>query len=467
MKNAAHMAGDSAIKPRSRSGARDRLGLQSRPSTQARGAAGLLRLVTPRPSQAAALGKIDRLSADGEDPLRSACIDLARRLRSREAEIGEAVLAHVRSADPDAVAGGHAHLVWGLREMIAACVDHGLASIEHGAQYPVSVPPAVSAQARRTASSGVSLTTALSLCVASYTLAWSVVLNEVADHDLPGEQGFALLHQASAVMGALLARVQAEIASAHSSEITRRARSHEQRRTEIVHKLLVEESVDGGALAELGYRLDAWHLGVIATGAGAGRAVRGLSAKLGCELLSVPRGGETVWAWLGGQRRPAFADAERVLSAGEYVDVSFAIGEPARGAEGWRHTHREAADALLVARYRPRKLTRYLDVAPDATALRDEALADSLIETYLSPLDRMRIGGRAARRTLRALLDTGHNASSAASALRVDRSTVHRRRNEIEQRLGCRLHERQVEIEVALRVEDLRERRAIDNAGAG
>jgi sugar diacid utilization regulator len=98
-------------------------------------------------------------------------------------------------------------------------------------------------------------------------------------------------------------------------------------------------------------------------------------------------------------------------------------------------------------------------VAQEAAALQDEAFADSLIETYLSPLDEMRIGGQAARKTLRALCQTGHNVSSAASALRVDRSTVHRRRNEIEGRLGCELQRRQGEIEVALRIEDLRRRR--------
>jgi DNA-binding PucR family transcriptional regulator len=98
-------------------------------------------------------------------------------------------------------------------------------------------------------------------------------------------------------------------------------------------------------------------------------------------------------------------------------------------------------------------------VAHEATALQDEALADSLIETHLSPLDDMRIGGHAARNTLRALFQTGHNVSSAASALKVDRSTVHRQRNEIERRLGCQLHKQQVEIEVALRIEDLRRHR--------
>jgi GGDEF-like domain len=204
---------------------------------------------------------------------------------------------------------------------------------------------------------------------------------------------------------------------------------------------------------------------MIATGREAGKALRSLAAGLGCELLPVAYGRETVWAWLGGQCRVASADIERTLSNRENMDVSLAVGEPARGIEGWRQTHREAQGALLVARCWPRRLTRYLDVAPDATALQDEALADSLIETYLSPLDGMRIGGQAARRTLLALLDKAHNVSSAASALNIDRSTVHRQRNEIERRLGCRLHERRVQIELALRIEDLRQRRSDDSMG--
>jgi hypothetical protein len=243
------------------------------------------------------------------------------------------------------------------------------------------------------------------------------------------------------------------------SEIRRRAGSHEQRRAELVHRLLAGGRLNAGELAELGYDLDGCHLGVIATGLQAGKAVRSLAAGLGCELLQVAHGSELVWAWLGGQRRVAIADVERILLAHEHLDISLATGEPARGVEGWRQTHHEAKGALLVARYSPRKLTRYLDVAPDATALQDDTFADSLIETYLSPLDDMRIGGQRARRTLRALLEKTHNVSSAASSLGVARSTVHRQRNEIERRLGCRLHERQAEIETALRIEDLRKRR--------
>jgi hypothetical protein len=340
----------------------------------------------------------------------------------------------------------------------------GLTSIEQGAQWSGTVSPVVAVQARRDASNGVGLTTALRRCVAGYTVAWSFVLGEVARHDFPEEQRLPLLLQASRAASSLLACVQVEIADAHSAEIKRRARSREQRRAEIAHRLLAGEQLHAGELAELGYDLDLWHLGVIATGAEAGRVVRGLATGLGCELLSIAHGRETVWAWLGGQRRIAFADVERTLEAAEHTDVSLAVGEPAKGVDGWRQTHHEAEGALLVARCWPRRLTRYLDVAPEVTALRDEALADSLIESYLSPLDGMRIGGQAARRTLGALLAKTHNVSSAASALNVDRSTVHRQRNEIERRLGCRLQERQAEIEIALRIEDLRQRRE-DNAG--
>jgi hypothetical protein len=458
------MAGDPGLtERRSRVGARDGLAIQKRPRTKPRGAVQPLEFIASASGDQVARYGIEQL-VDGADSLRPARIELVSRLRSREAELQEAVFAHARSVVSDAAADGDSQLALGLREMIAACMDCGLSSIEQGVPWSGPMPPAVAVQASRAASGGVSLTTALCGCVAGHTLAWSFVLDEVAHHDLPDEQRFALLLQASAVLGSLLACVQAEVAGAHSSEIKRRARSHEQHRAEIVHKLLAGESPDDSERAELGYELDAWHLAVIATGADAEKAVRSLAAGLGRQLLLIPHHAETVRAWLGGQRKLAITDIEQVLSAQE-ADVSVVAGEPGTGLEGWRVTHGEAEGALLVARERPRRLTRYLDVALDATALQDEAFADSLIERYLSPLDDLPTGGEAARRTLRALFDTEHNVSSAAHPLKVHRSTVHRQRNEIERQLGCRLHEHQAKIEVALRIEEQRKHR--DTAGAG
>jgi hypothetical protein len=381
-------------------------------------------------------------------------------LRSREAELQEAVFARVRAVEPDAVASGDTQLEGGLRETIAACIACGLASIERGESWPEPVPPTVAEHARSAAAGGISLTTALSRCIAGFGLAWRFVLSEVACRDLPDEQKLALLLQVWAAMESLHARVQTEIADAHSCEIAHRARSQEQRRAEIVHRLLVGGTPDAGELAELGYEFDSWHLGVIATGVDADKAVRCLQAGLGCELLAVACGGKTVWAWLGGERRLAFADVERVVSAQEHTDVSLVVGEPARGLKGWRVTHQEAEGAVLVAREWPCRLTRYADVESLATALQDEALADSLIETYLLPLEDMGIGRRAARSTLCALFDAEHHVTSAAHKLDLDRSTIHRRREEIERRLGCRLQKHQADIELALRIEEWREHRA-------
>jgi hypothetical protein len=386
---------------------------------------------------------------------------LLGRLGARAAELQESLVAYVLGVEPSTGFDGiDAQLEEGRREMIAACIACGLASIEQGASWSGTIPPAVAEHARRAAAAGMSLATALHRCLAAFGLAWRLVLGEVARHDLPDEQKLALLLQTWTAIESLHARVQAEIAEAHSCEIARRARSLEQRRAEIVHRLLAGGSPDTDEHAVLGYELDAWHVCVIATGPDAGKAVRCLQSGLGCELLPVSCGAQTVLAWLGARRKLAFEDIERTFSVqGEDMDASLAVGEHARGLAGWRTTYREAEGAALVARYWPRRITRYADVALDVAVLQDEGLADSLIERYLSSLDDIAIGGQAARQTLRALFDAEYDVSSAAHALKAHRSTVHRWREEIESRLGYPLHEHQAEIELALRVEELRKRR--------
>jgi hypothetical protein len=402
---------------------------------------------------------------DGDDPVGQTRAELVRRLRSRAPELWEVVFAHVRSTVPHAVADGDPALAAGLREMIEACLDCGLASIEQGPQWSGLVPPTVAAHARRAASNGVGLTTALCRCVAAYSQVWSFVLDDVAEHSPPGQQVFVLLQQVSAALVAVLAHVQVEIAEAQSAEIKHRSRSHEQRRAEIVRRLLEAEPVDAGELAELRYDLDAWHIAVIATGYGAEEAVRRLVAGLSCQLLQVLQGAGTVLAWLGSSRRLAFSDIARVCAEGGPWGASLAVGEAGSGIEGWRTTYREAQKALLVARDRPSEIVRYLDVALEAAALQDDTLADALIGKYLYPLEDVPIGGQAARRALRALFEAEHNVSSAANALGVHRSSIHRWRSQVERRLGYRLHQHQAEIELALRIEQMRKHQVSVLAG--
>lgn len=382
------------------------------------------------------------------------------RLRARHAEIARAIYDRIREAVPDSVGARDAAYQAGVIAAVDAVLSYSFDVIEHGTGWSGPIPPEAVAQARRAARAGVSQGVVVRRYLAGHARLGELVAEEIARIGL-ARNAPALL-EISRTQEKLLQYLTAAIEHEHNQEHQRIARSPQQRRAELVRRLLDGDAGDPAEAAELHYNLDAsWHLGLIATGANAEYALRELSVCPGHKLLLVSCDNDTVWAWLGGLHKLAVTDIEQLLSTTRLAAVSLAVGEPARGIEGWRQTHRSATAAHLVARCRRHGLTRYLDVALEATLLQDEALAAVLVDGYLSPLDDDRGGGPARRRTLRAIFDAEHNLSSAASILKVDRRTVHRWRGEIEQRLGYRLHEHQAEIEIALRLAELRgDRRA-------
>ena len=161
-----------------------------------------------------------------------------------------------------------------------------------------------------------------------------------------------------------------------------------QRRTERVQRLLSGGHCD---TAELGYELECWHVGAIATGSGATEVLKRLACHLGSRLLCVPRGRDNAWAWLGSARALTARDIEHAFDACKYLGGSLALGEPGRGLDGWRLTHLQAQAAMRVALRQARPLTRYSDVALLASVLRDDALAGSLVQIYLAPLGSLTI----------------------------------------------------------------------------
>jgi DNA-binding PucR family transcriptional regulator len=108
-----------------------------------------------------------------------------------------------------------------------------------------------------------------------------------------------------------------------------------------------------------------------------------------------------------------------------------------------------------VALRRPRRMTLFRDVALLAAVMRDDLMASSLEQLYLEPLRGGGDDGCTLRDTLRAYLACGCSASSAASALGVNRHTVEGRVRRVELRLGRPLPTWRAEMEVALRVEQL------------
>jgi sugar diacid utilization regulator len=257
--------------------------------------------------------------------------------------------------------------------------------------------------------------------------------------------------------------MMAGVATEYMEELERIRRSPAQRVAERVQRLLAADSPADAA--GLDYELDAWHLGLVLTSSRPDVAARTLSAGLNRQLLVVPHGSDSAWAWLGGRQRTVVDEVERYLGAGVLGDVTVAAGEPHWGLEGWRLTHHEARAAQQVMMRRPQPLIQASDVILLAAVLRDEMLAQSLRETYLAPLDDAD-SGPGLRETLRAYFDAGFNAATAAAALEVDRHTVQRRLRKVEEALGRLLHSCHAELEVALVLEELDKDMALPNLSA-
>ena len=284
-------------------------------------------------------------------------------------------------------------------------------------------------QAQHAARIGVSLETVLSRHITGYKLLAEYIMFEVEDFST--QRG--VLAHLNSVQVSLLERIVTSITSEYGREGTRAESLSDHRRSECVRRVLKGETVDN---EDLGYDLDCWHLGIIASGKGSGQAVHGIAVGLGRALLSVPYTENTVWAWIGGRRPCMVSEIERILSGRWPKEVSLVIGEPAKGAEGWRVTHRQAQAALRVALREPSQLTRYADVALLAAVFHDELLARSLADIYLLPLALHTNTGTAWRETLHAYFDAAQNVSRTAAKLHVTRPTVEKRLNAIECALG-------------------------------
>jgi PucR C-terminal helix-turn-helix domain/GGDEF-like domain len=379
-------------------------------------------------------------------------LGVAMRLRLRHAAIEEVIFDRIRDPVLFGSAGSEdAEYLSGLRATVVAVVDYVLSGIELGEALAGPIPSMAMAQARRAARSGVSLETLVLRYIAGHRLLGEFV-NDEADRAGYSSHGHALHHLRRA-QESLLERLTVAISSEYRQERQLIERSPEQRRRELVRKLLAGEP---GDYTGLDYELDLWHVGLIATGCSADRTVRDLASGLGHRLLMVAGGEGSVWAWLSGRDRPVLSGIDRFLPVG--ARVTLAIGEPHRGIDGWRTTHREAQATLPVALSRSQVVTRCADVPLEAALLRNDLLAGLLIESYLAPLNGQKDGGVVLRKTLRTYFDKECNAAKAGVALGVDRHTIGRRLHTIEETLGRLIPTCRAELEVALRLEELGDR---------
>jgi hypothetical protein len=340
--------------------------------------------------------------------------------------------------------------VVGLRAAVSAALDYGLTGIELGEEGAGPAPAALLAQARYAARSGVGLDTVLQRYIAGYALIGDFVVQAIEEGDFTAQA--VDLRRILRIQATLLERLVDAVTAEYRHETRSRMRTAEERRLELVKRLLAGQLLEAD---ELRYEFSAWHIGVIASGPGAEAVVRDLAAKLDRRLLLVRPGGGTLWAWFGGRNKVPTKSAESLIPTPWPPELSLAIGEPERGLAGWHLTHKQAKAAAPIASRPSPRLIRYADVALLASALQDEVLASSLQRLYLDPLACERDGGVALRQTLRAYFLAGRQVSSAATALGVSRQTVSIRLRTIEERIGRSLDTCASEMDTALRMQEL------------
>ncbi len=376
---------------------------------------------------------------------------VAGRLRPRRGEIEQAVYIRVTGVQGQIQIQDTEYTV-GLQTAVEAVIDYALAGMEQGEGYSTPVPSTAIEQARRAARNGVGLETVLRRYIAGQLVFEDFVIQEAVDCAVVDNQGTAL-NAIRLIQAGLLDQIIVTITDAYTHESQRVRESPSERQSDAVRRLLLGQPIDPTHLGE--YSLDTWHLALIAVGAGATNTVQSVARTFGCKLLSVLRGEETVWAWLGSREPTTSAEIQDLVERDEADDILLGIGEASKNAAGWRLSHQQAQVALNVTLHCPKRATRFGDVAFLEPWLRDGAMGRSLVSLYLSPLNDRSCSASILRETMRAYFNTNRNVTAAASRLNVSRRTIRNRLEVIENSLGDIFNDRQAELELALRLDEI------------
>jgi PucR-like helix-turn-helix protein/diguanylate cyclase with GGDEF domain len=382
---------------------------------------------------------------DTQGTSKSPIDELNARVQGRTGEI-EAALIEELFGVHDPAPENRAELLAGIQASTTEGMAYTLAAFQQGEEWSEPLPESLAAQARWAARVGVPLDELLRAYAAGNTVISRFVTEELVD--LPPEA----LRYAVEVQN----RVADALVSGFFDEYTREAavldRSTGQRLAQQVEGILA-----GQAPAEdFTYQLARWHIAAVVTGFGADQAARLVAERLGCDLLLISRSAGTHWAWWGSGRRVPFSRVDRVI--GEIArPVSFAVGDPQDGLEGFRRSHREAQIGSEVMVHSRAQLIRGTDVALTGLLLRDDELAELLVHAQLGMLKAER-DWPTLRETLDAYVDSDGALATTAAVLGVDRQTVKRRLQRIERLTERPIRRYRAELEVALRLERIADR---------
>ncbi len=368
---------------------------------------------------------------------------LAERMLERaRGEVSEPAL----DADPALAEASHQGTVAHLRVICSGLTG--------GRMLPSQPPPAAVEQTLALASGGLSWSMLMRRFTFGHAELWDCILEEIDDWELSAEERTLLLQITSRYLFSYRDYITTQLTEVYQGQRDRMVRSREHRRIGLVRELL-----DGLPASddELGYRLQAHHVAAVAWGTEPEHALTALAHASGPELLFVPGGGRSLWAWYGGGATIEEQLTAALAASSPQEGTFLALGGQGHGLEGFGHSHREAMQAFRVAVVRPRTVTRYADVVLEALALANAREAREFAERELGALAAPDPRTATLRKTLVAYFQAGGNRAAAAALLAVHERTVGYRLSAVEKLLGHEIGQRREELGMALRVQRLLE----------
>ena len=303
----------------------------------------------------------------------------------------------------------------------------------------------------------------------------------IIELDLPGEERWKLGDDVSRYVRSYVENVCAQMVDHFVSAEERWRGGSVAVRRELVAGIVAGRVTDAVAAgSELGYRLDRPHLAtvvwsaadpaerppvdVIARTADALLRLHGAS-----EVLVVPNGLTTVWAW-GTGGGLSETPAERASLVGSGLPLLAAVGTVSSGLQGFVQSHHDANRAKHMAGLlsrRPGSVIHYRSVALASLIASDPDHALRFLDAELGPLMEDSDSIRRLRATLSVYFEEGMRPVRAARRLGVHQNTVAYRIAQAEEAIGRPLTERRLELETALRLAEARDALRAAGGGAG
>lgn len=285
------------------------------------------------------------------------------------------------------------------------------------------------------------------------------VLLDAAQRVVPKAQQFSEMRRINEVLFGIVDVLTTRMAEEYT-------RAHEEwlagsmaLRAQIVEDVLAGNPVPTDrATRVLGYDLNRWHLGIVVwTGPTASAepaqlrtvAVEALSASGCVSTLVLPVGAQRVWAW---GSRTATAPEAVMPPFTPPPGVRIAIGTAGIGIEGFRQSHRRAAEVarLVSMSMRSDGVFRYSDLDLVTMLSTDLSAAREFVARELGDLAGSAEAVRTVRHTLKCYLDRDRSLAGAAADLGVARNTVAYRVQRAEHLRGRPATLRRLELHAAL-----------------